>query len=170
MWSRHIRDSAQLPRHIPSSAKTLADLGSGAGFPGLILAILSIPQQIHLIESTGKKARFLQHAVDELSLDVSVHQTRIESMTGRRFDVITARALKPLPQLLPLARSLMHRGSFCLFLKGQNVDAELTEAQKYWTFTYEKRPSLSSSAGFILKVTDLKALKTNGFPRLQRRK
>jgi 16S rRNA (guanine527-N7)-methyltransferase len=156
VWSRHFLDCAQLLRHIPEGAKSLADLGSGAGFPGLVLSILGM-RHVKLIESIGKKANFLRTVIEELKLDATVHQTRIEDMHDMRFDVITARALKPLPQLLELAKPLMKKESLALFLKGQNLAIELTESAKYWRFEYETFPSLSDRSGCVLKITNLTA-------------
>lgn len=161
VWSRHVLDSAQLMQHVPPETQSLADMGSGAGFPGLVLAIMGVPR-VHLIESIGKKAAFLQAVVDDLGLAVTVHNARIEALKGLRCDVVTARALKSLPELLKYANLLMHKGSVGLFLKGQNVDAELTEALKYWTFRVDKTPSLSDPTGAILKIFDLKAKSPHG--------
>ena len=169
VWSRHILDSAQLMKFIPDTARSVFDLGSGAGFPGLVLAILGAPG-VHLIESVGKKANFLRLVAGELGLNARVHQERIEEIRDLRADVITARALKPLSELLSLTKPLMHKGSICLFPKGQHVDAELTEAQKYWTFACEKHSSFSDRTGTVLKITDLKELHPHGSRRVPRRK
>jgi len=155
VWQRHFLDSAQLMNHIPSNAETLADLGSGAGFPGVIISILGFPK-VHLIESIIKKANFLRELVKELRLSADVHQVRIESMAGIKFDVVTARALKPLPQLLKYAQPLMKKDSLCLVLKGKQADAELTESAKYWKFNSEIFPSLSDSSGRVIKIRNLK--------------
>jgi 16S rRNA (guanine527-N7)-methyltransferase len=157
LWSRHFLDSAQLIKYIPASAKTLADMGSGAGFPGLVLSIMGMPE-VHLVESIGKKAAFLQAVIDELGLNTTVHLSRVEALRDLHVDIITARALKPLPELLSLAKPLTRNDSFCLFLKGQHADAELTEARKYWTFACEKTPSLSDPSGSVLKISHLKSL------------
>jgi len=155
IWRRHFLDSAQMMKHIPPDAVTLVDLGSGAGFPGIVLSILGFPKT-HLIESIGKKANFLRTVVEDLKLAADTHQVRIESLHGIKFDVITARALKPLPQLLKYAKPLMKKESLCLFLKGQQADVELTEAAKYWKFDSETFQSLSDSSGRVLKIRNLK--------------
>lgn len=155
LWTRHILDSLQLLDHLPPSAKTLADLGSGAGFPGMVLALAS-KLEVHLIESIGKKAVFLRTVAESLKIDVTIHHERIETIKDLHADIITARALKALPELLPLAKKVAHKDTVCFFLKGQHADAELTEAQKYWTFTLEKVPSLTDQSGVVLKIANLK--------------
>jgi len=161
IWTRHIMDSAQLLPLLPKHASSLADLGSGAGFPGMVLAILGV-QGVHLIESIGKKAEFLRNAAEKLKVEVMIHRERIEKIRGLKTDIVTARALKPLPQLLTLAEPFMNSYSICLFLKGRSVEEELTEARKYWTFSCDRIPSLSDSSGAILKISHLKRLKSHG--------
>ena len=155
IWSRHFLDSAQLFRFIPDTARVIADIGSGAGFPGLVLSIMGI-KKVHLIDGTGKKANFLRAVVDDLKLDAIVHQERAENMGDLKADVITARALAPLPELLGFSNALIRKGTICLYLKGQNVDAELTESAKYWTFSHEKFASISDPSGSVLILKDVK--------------
>jgi 16S rRNA (guanine527-N7)-methyltransferase len=164
IWSRHFLDSAQLMKLMPQATHAphdtrenpvLVDLGSGAGFLGLVLEIMGIPN-IHLIESIGKKADFLRAVIDDLSLNATVHQCRIESMRGLKADIITARALVPLTELVALAAPLMKANALCLFLKGRNVDAELTVAQKCWMFDHTKVQSLSNPDGSVLVIRNLK--------------
>ena len=170
IWTRHFLDSAQVyPRllcaHDTRDARggrnrdcgglTLADLGSGAGFPGLVLAIMG-DAKVHLIESIGKKANFLRAVVDELKLDTIVHQERAESLKGLQADIITARALGGLADLFKLSQPIAKPETIYLFLKGQNVDSELTEAKKNWTFDADKTPSLSDPSGAVLTVRNLK--------------
>ncbi|MFA6279536.1 MAG: 16S rRNA (guanine(527)-N(7))-methyltransferase RsmG [Bdellovibrionales bacterium] len=157
LWERHFLDSAQLFPLIPSpKTARLIDLGSGAGFPALVLAIMGVAE-VHCVESTGKKARFLEAVAKGLALPVTVHQDRIEALKGLKGDVVTARALAALPDLLGLAAPFMKKDSIGLFLKGEKADAELTEAHKYWTFSVEKRESLTSPTSVILQISDLKA-------------
>jgi 16S rRNA (guanine527-N7)-methyltransferase len=154
IWQRHILDSAQLARHIPADARKLADLGSGAGLPGIILSIMGA-HEVHLIESIGKKANFLRMVAEELGLNVKVHQERIEDLPqALKFDVVTARALKSLTELLDYARPLMRTEAICVFLKGQNLAAELTETRKYWKFGSETIKSLSDPSGSVLIIRD----------------
>jgi 16S rRNA (guanine527-N7)-methyltransferase len=158
LWTRHIVDSLQLLHLAPETATTWVDLGSGGGFPGLVLAcaLKERPDaRVILVESTGKKARFLQTCVDALQLPALVHAGRIEDFV-RSFsdsvDVVTARALAPLPKLLDLAEPLLKRGAQGLFPKGQDVAAELTESAKYWSIESTLVPSRTSEQGRILVV------------------
>lgn len=160
IWTRHFLDSAQLMPFIPESAAVLADMGAGAGFPGLVLAILAQGQgrdlKVHAIESTGKKAAFLQAVIDELKLNAVVRNERIEDIKDLKADVVTARALKPLPELLKYANRLINKDSVCLFLKGKSAAEELTEARKYWTFDAEIRQSVSDDSGSVLALRGLR--------------
>lgn len=155
LWRRHFEDSAQLYPLLPTGAFRLVDLGSGAGFPGMVLAIMGAPE-VHLVESIGKKARFLSAVAAELAPNVTVHNERIEKIRNLKADVVTARALTALPELLSLAKPFMDKDSSALFLKGEKADAELTEAHKYWTFTVEKKESQTDPSGTILCLRDLK--------------
>jgi len=153
IWSRHFLDSAQLFSSIPHYA-VVADLGSGAGFPGLVLSIMGIPN-IHLIESTGKKVDFLRAVIADLALSATVHQARIEDIKDLKADIVTARALASLKELLPLATRLLKKDGVCLFLKGQNADTELAEARKHWIFDCTKVTSLSDASGSVLTIRNL---------------
>lgn len=155
LWQRHFEDSAQLLSFLPPGSHRLVDLGSGAGFPGMVLAIMG-RADVHLIESIGKKARFLSTVAAELAPNVTVHNERIEKIKTLKADVVTARALTALPELLSLAKPFMGKDSLALFLKGEKADAELTEARKYWTFSVEKKESQTDPSGTILCLRDLK--------------
>ncbi|MGH7022583.1 MAG: 16S rRNA (guanine(527)-N(7))-methyltransferase RsmG [Caulobacteraceae bacterium] len=155
-WRRHFLDSAQLLTLAPS-ARTWADLGSGAGFPGIVLAILLKDEpgaHIHLVESMAKRGRFLETVVSELALPASVHNARAENLP-LDVDVVTARACAPLTRLLGFARPSLLRGKKGLFLKGAEVDSELAEARKSWRFDVVVHPSLSDPRGRILEITEL---------------
>jgi 16S rRNA (guanine527-N7)-methyltransferase len=155
LWRRHFMDSAQLVDLIPTAARTLVDLGSGAGFPGLVLAAMRPDLRVTLIESTGKKCRFLKTVAAELGLKVRVRQERIEDSSPETFDVITARACAPLPQLLSYAQRFWGEGSRAFLLKGQNLALELTEAHKSWRIKFEQHPSRSDPSGIILEIREL---------------
>jgi 16S rRNA (guanine527-N7)-methyltransferase len=154
IWKRHFLDSAQLMNYIPAESKTLIDLGSGAGFPGLVLSLLGLPE-VHLVESIGKKANFLRAVANELQLHAVIHHERIENIKDKKFDVITARALKSLSQLLSLSKPLMKQNTTALFLKGSKLNMELTESTKCWKFVSETFQSQSDHSGYVLKITNL---------------
>jgi len=155
LWHRHFWDSAQLLPLIPEPARTLADLGSGAGFPGLVLAAMRPNLAVTLHEATTKKCLFLKAAADRMGLKVEVANARLEDLPARPFDVVTARALSPLPQLLAYAQKFAGPNGVCLFLKGQNVGAELTEASKYWSMKASQVPSQTDPSGAIVIVREL---------------
>jgi 16S rRNA (guanine527-N7)-methyltransferase len=154
LWRRHMLDSAQLWRHLPAGAKTLADLGSGAGFPGLVLAIMGFPE-CHLVESDARKAAFLREAARAAGLGpgrVTIHNERAETLAPLGADVVTARALAPLGDLLELAARHLRPGGVGIFLKGENIDTELTSAKKRWKFELQKYPSISHPSGVVLRI------------------
>ena len=153
-WRRHVLDSAQLHAHIPPTARILVDLGSSAGFPGLVLAILGGPR-VHLVESNQRKCAFLGEANRLTAAAAVIHNARIEDLGGLGADVVTARACARLDRLLALARPLMGRHGTCLFLKGRTVDEELTESRKKWTLAVTRIASASDSSGAILIVEDI---------------
>jgi 16S rRNA (guanine527-N7)-methyltransferase len=156
IWSRHFSDSAQLFSLIPKKDDLiLTDLGSGAGFPGIVLSLMGI-KNIHLIESTGKKANFLRAVIETLDLDATVHQCRIEEIKNFKADIITARALASLRELFTLAAPLLKKDGLCLFLKGQKAEEELTDSQKYWMFDCTATQSLSDPSGSVLAIRNLK--------------
>lgn len=160
-WPRHVWDSAQLLRLEPE-AKVWADLGAGAGFPGLVLAILlkNTPgATVHLIESMAKRCRFLEAVVGTLNLPAKVHNARAEALS-LDVEVVTARACAPMVRLLGYAEPYLRRGATGLFLKGQDVVSELTEATKCWKFDRDLLPSLSSSEGQIVRVKGLSRVRT----------
>ena len=157
-WRRHMLDSAQLAPLIPPEAKTIIDLGSGAGFPGLVLAIMLVGRPgltVHLVESIQKKCRFLEAVIAATGAPAQVHPVRVEDLKGLKADVVTARAVAPLNRLLPLAHPFFGPGTIGLFLKGRSLNDELTLATKSWTLTATPIPSRSDPSGFVLRVTGL---------------
>jgi 16S rRNA (guanine527-N7)-methyltransferase len=156
VWRRHFWDSAQLAPLVPQSARTLVDLGSGAGFPGLVLAeLLGRRIAVTLLEATAKKCRFLEMVAERLSLPVTISNVRIEDAPAQPFDVVVARACAPLSRLLGYAQHFAGRKTKCLFLKGQNVEVELTEARKSWSMDVRRHKSLSDASGVILEIGEL---------------
>jgi len=157
IWTRHIGDALQLLPLIRPGIQSIADLGSGAGIPGLVLAIVT-GIHVHLYESNGKKAAFLREAIRQTKAPATVHQTRIETLrdlpSRPEVDLVLARALAPLAQLLDYSAPFMQRGATGLFHKGKDVDAELTAAAQCWSLVYDKHPSMTDSQGAILEVKE----------------
>ena len=150
-WQRHILDSGQLAAYFPPQTRQILDVGSGAGFPGLVLAIMG-GVTVDLVESDQRKAVFLLTVIRELGLPAKVHNQRIETMPNLCPDVITARALAPVPKLLNLIETQLHSDGVCLFLKGASVEDELTNLQSYSTMVATTYPSLSSATGVVLEL------------------
>jgi 16S rRNA (guanine527-N7)-methyltransferase len=156
VWHRHMWDSAQLAPLVPAAAATLADLGSGAGFPGLVLGeLLRGRVQVTLFESIRKKAEFLATAAQRMDLSVRVENRRIEEGKGA-YDVITARALAPLDTLLGYAQQIAGGHTICLFPKGQSLASELTQARKSWRMTALQHRSVTDPSGIILEVREFR--------------
>jgi 16S rRNA (guanine527-N7)-methyltransferase len=157
LWTRHVADSLQLLALAPS-AKVWADLGSGGGFPGVVLAcaLAETPgAMVHLIERNGKKAAFLREALRVTGARGLVHAEGIEDSVDRLpapIDCVTARALAPLNQLIGFAEPLVRKGAKALFPKGQDVEAELTEATKYWNIKPNLHSSLTGGQGWIVEL------------------
>lgn len=161
LWQRHFLDSAQLFDLAPTDACRWLDLGSGAGFPGLVIAILGVPD-MHLVESDSRKCAFLREAARITETRVTVHNCRVEALPPLAADVITARALAPLSRLLDLALPQAQRQTVALFLKGKTADSELqdiadrlTEGTKYRSMSVDKIPSRTDPDGMILRVRGL---------------
>ncbi|MEO1250273.1 MAG: 16S rRNA (guanine(527)-N(7))-methyltransferase RsmG [Pseudomonadota bacterium] len=152
MWHRHFFDSAQLFDLLPEGTRTLVDLGSGAGFPGLVLSLMGVPET-HLIESDQRKARFLREVVRETDAAVEVHACRAESLTDLKADVITARALAPMKKLFPLVARFARKDSVVLLPKGQHVDDELTEYAIPANIQLDRTTSRTNPDGSILRLT-----------------
>jgi 16S rRNA (guanine527-N7)-methyltransferase len=155
LWRRHFLDSAQLWSLIPAGSRVLVDLGSGGGFPGLVLALLGVPE-VHLIESDQRKAVFLREAAREMGLSVTVHASRAEHVTGLDADVVTARALAPFGELFDLAVPVLRAKRGCgLFLKGAEASRELTDAQKKRNMRVDRFPSMTDARGSVLRVREI---------------
>jgi 16S rRNA (guanine527-N7)-methyltransferase len=155
LWTRHVADSLQL-LPLGGDATCWVDLGSGGGFPGIVLACALAERpgaKVHMVESTGKKAAFLRQALQETGGSGEVHCMRIDAFAktfGRNADVVTARALAPLKDLVGFARPLMKNSAKALFPKGQHLADELTEAAKCWTIEHNVVPSKTDPAGQIV--------------------
>lgn len=153
-WRRHFLDSAQLLPMIPEGTRNLTDLGSGAGFPGLVLAVLGVPG-VELVEGDARKCAFLREVARIALAPVVVHNTRIEALPARPADVVTARACAPLDKLLIMAQRLIGPQTTCLFLKGERAAEELTAAHRAWTMAASLHPSRSDPRGVIVALEQI---------------
>ncbi|MCK6449956.1 MAG: 16S rRNA (guanine(527)-N(7))-methyltransferase RsmG [Alphaproteobacteria bacterium] len=154
VWRRHIFDSAQLFPLLPRPDARVYDIGSGAGFPGLVLAVLGA-SQVHLIESDHRKAAFLREASRITGAPTTIHVCRAGTLAPRDGDVVTARACAALSELLDLSAPLLTPAGICLFLKGRGIDAELTAATETWKMRAARIPSRTDPTGVILRLEDL---------------
>jgi 16S rRNA (guanine527-N7)-methyltransferase len=168
VWQRHIADSMQLGPLIKNRTKSarpvIIDLGTGAGLPGIPLAI-SLGAFVHLVESTKKKAAFLREAIRVTGIDAMVHNCRIEAIDSDMLrphpDIVTSRALAPLGKLFEFAEPWIEKGAIGMFMKGQHVDNELTQATKCWSMNLELVPSPEKTGGTIVIVKNLQAKHKN---------
>ncbi len=162
VWTRHFLDSAQLAPLVPAGARTLTDLGSGAGFPGLVLAILLPRLTVRLVESDARKATFLAEAAratlgpDRAKARIAIVRARAEDLDPAPQDVATARALAPLERLLRWAAPCLSDGTVCLFPKGAEAGSELTEAAKGWTMEIVRHPSLTDPRATVLELSHVR--------------
>ena len=162
LWRRHMLDSAQLIEHMPPAPqgreRVIVDLGSGAGFPGIVLAILGAGQ-VHLIESDQRKCTFLLEAARLTGSPAMIHNSRIEDFPKKnpdfKADIVTARGLAPVVKLLEYAAPLLAADGVCLFLKGGSLSKELTQAGKEWNMRADQLPSRTNRSGIILRLGDL---------------
>lgn len=159
LWDRHIVDSAQIFTLRPPAARTWADLGSGGGFPGLVIAILardcSPELRVTLVEADLRKATFLRQAAQSLGLEVDVRSQRIETLPSLKADVVSARALAPLAELLSYADRLLAKDGLAVFPKGARHADELAAARREWDFDVDTRPSLSEGEAAILVIRNI---------------
>ena len=154
VWQRHIADSLQLVPLMPAGTERAVDLGTGGGFPGLVLAIAT-GVRFDLIESDQRKAAFLRTAVLETGAPAAVHCCRIEDTAVPAAPLVTARALAPLPRLLSLAERFVADGGVCLLLKGAKVEAELAAAERDWAMDVTRVPSQTGADGVVLRISGL---------------
>ena len=159
VWTRHVADSAQLVELAPRDAKIWVDIGAGGGFPGLVVAaLLAGRTEVHLVESNLKKAAFLREAARAMGLTVTVHGVRAEAALGSaipRADVVSARALASLSELLRLTAPLLKTGAVGLFPKGEKAADELTEAQESWNINASFHSSRTDPAASVIRVEGL---------------
>ncbi|WNK01636.1 16S rRNA (guanine(527)-N(7))-methyltransferase RsmG [Thalassospiraceae bacterium LMO-JJ14] len=155
-WRRHILDSAQLVPLLPSvtTGLKIADLGSGAGLPGLVLAIMT-DADVQMIESDQRKSTFIREAARITETSVVVHTGRIEAVAPCQAEIVTARALAPMQRLLPWVYRHLAPGGKSLLLKGAEADEELTLSAKKWTMSMVRKQSLSNASGTVLIIDEL---------------
>jgi 16S rRNA (guanine527-N7)-methyltransferase len=154
VWDRHFADSAQLARLVPPGLSWL-DVGSGGGFPGLVIAAME-HGRVTLVESIAKKCRFLQAVIDDLRLDARVIHGRAETLPSARADVVTARAVAPLDRLFGWTAHHGHGRAQWIFPKGRSWREEVAQARQAWDFRCEAVPSLTDSAARIVVASDLR--------------
>lgn len=156
IWTRHIRDSAQIWQYRPKSFKNWLDLGSGAGFPGLVVAMLAqdagISSSFALVESDGRKCAFLRTAIQRLNLTVTLHESRVDAVKSQKADVVSARALASLDVLLGFSEKHRDPEGICLFPKGRTVHNEVEAARVHWDFSANIHPSLTDLSGCIVEI------------------
>jgi len=156
IWERHFLDSGQIIKHVEVSGKRWVDVGSGAGFPGLVVALLLRDRKIDcdlvVVEKNSKKVFFLNEVIRKLNLSVEVVNDKIDNLEPLNADILTARAFSELNNLIEIAFRHRKKEGICLFLKGENYRMELDKTLNYWFFDYDIIDSLSSSSGKIIRV------------------
>lgn len=150
-WNRHILDSAQIMPYITNKNAKIADFGTGAGFPGVVISILGI-KEVHLIEKSFRKCEFLRQAKLLSPNRIYIHQAKLEELPEHKFDVIVSRALASLDKLLAYSQKFLKNDGYTLFLKGKNLPTELEIAKQQFNFSYELFPSITSSESHIIKI------------------
>ncbi len=160
LWTRHFADSAQILDISPDSSQSWADLGSGGGFPGAVIAILARASRpnlkVTLVESDQRKAAFLRALSRETSAPYDVIDRRVESLDPMACDVVSARALAPLPELLGYAATHLNKHGIAILPKGANAASEVELARKTWSFTIQSYPSMTDPQAAILKIGEIK--------------
>ena len=154
-WHRHILDCAQLMQFIKNPQKKFADLGSGAGLPGMVLSILGL-KEIHLVEKSFRKADFLRKIKNISPNRVFVHQAKLEELENINFDCIMSRALAPLDKLLEYCKKFLKDDGYCLFLKGKNLPQEIKNAEEIFEFEYELFPSLTTDESNLIRIKKIR--------------
>ncbi len=156
-WQRHVLDSAQVLKYV-SEPGPLVDLGSGAGFPGLVLALMG-RDDVTLVESNGKKCAFMREVLRSTGVQATIFSGRIEDYSpSKPARYVTARALTSLDNLIELSQPILAENGTCFFLKGRGVDEELTTTREKWDIRAKKHPSTSDSDGTVLEIDNIKAI------------
>jgi 16S rRNA (guanine527-N7)-methyltransferase len=158
-WNSHVSDSIQICNHIDNKQSTILDMGTGAGIPGLILAVNNFTE-VSLIDSNLKKIRFVKNVSSKLNIKVNIYHNRIESLGNIKFDYLVSRALASLSELFFYSQKLLDNKTILIFLKGKQVKDEINEASKHWKFHHELYKSISDKRGNIVVIRGLN--KING--------
>ena len=158
-WNSHVSDSIQICNHIDNKQSTILDMGTGAGIPGLILAVNNFTE-VSLIDSNLKKIRFVKNVISKLNIKVNIYHNRIESLGNIKFDYLVSRALASLSELFFYSQKLLDNKTILIFLKGKQVKDEINEASKHWKFHHELYKSISDKRGNIVVIRGLN--KING--------
>ncbi|WP_193172344.1 16S rRNA (guanine(527)-N(7))-methyltransferase RsmG [Nisaea nitritireducens] len=161
IWRRHFLDSAQVFPELPENHNRVLDLGSGAGFPGMVLAIMGA-RDVHLCESDQRKSVFLREVARACGAQATVHSCRIEELEPLDVDVVTARALATVDVLLDYSKPHLKEDGRCLFLKGRAVQKELTTARERWNMAETLTPSWSDPEGCLLRLEGISYVRSNG--------
>jgi 16S rRNA (guanine527-N7)-methyltransferase len=160
VWTRHVADSAQVLDMVGPGQKRWLDMGTGAGFPGVVVALIAADRpgsvEMILIESDQRKAAFLATVSRETEVPMTIHAARIEEVAPQRADIVSARALAPLGKLCAFADRHLAQGGTAVFLKGGQYDAEIAEARKSWAFDLDVHRSITDPSGVILSLKDLR--------------
>ncbi|MBL4836978.1 MAG: 16S rRNA (guanine(527)-N(7))-methyltransferase RsmG [Kordiimonadaceae bacterium] len=159
IWHRHFLDSAQLAPHLEAcygkKQLTMLDIGSGAGFPGLVLSAMGVGIA-HMVEANGRKCIFMRQVIRETGMNADIHNERIENITPFPVDIITSRACASVSQLIKWAAPFLEFSPEIWLLKGETAEEELTEAQAYWTMEIDRYPSRTDAKGVILRLKNIK--------------
>jgi 16S rRNA (guanine527-N7)-methyltransferase len=154
IWQRHFLDSLQISKFIENKQSSIIDIGTGAGFPGMALAIYGY-ENVHVVESDGKKVVFLKEVSRVTQTKIHIHHARVEKIQKINYDVIVSRACSELATLLQYSEPLVSHGTTLLFHKGKNYSREIEDALEKWLFSYEIFPSVADEHGVIVKLSKL---------------
>tara|TARA_Y100001970_G_C14149597_1_gene811888 strand:+ start:887 stop:1498 length:612 start_codon:yes stop_codon:yes gene_type:complete len=156
-WKSHLLDSIQLISYINDQKKSIVDMGTGAGIPGVVLAIMGY-KNVSLVDSNGKKTKFLNLVRNSIGVNFDIYSERIENLNNIKFDVITSRALANLNQLIVYSQKFLKKNSVLIFLKGKTVNDEVRDAKKNWIFELKKHQSMSDKRGSVIILKNIKKL------------
>lgn len=157
-WKNHVLDCVQISNLIKNRKSSILDMGSGAGFPGMLLAIIGY-NNVTLVDSNGKKIKFLKHISEKLNIGVNIFYKRIEEIQNKKYQFLVSRALANLDQLLTYSHKFLSRDTVLIFLKGKSVNYEIEKAKNNWLFDIRLKQSLSDERGKVLIIKNLTQIK-----------